>query len=131
MPESRAKGKRGELEAADALGRIGLDCRRSAQYCGKNGDADLICEGLELHIEVKLCERLNPYRFIEQAVTDSRASRKVPMVVMRSSYKPWLIMVRLDDLPKLVEEMNRGDARLRPEVAGWCSDAPGEGVSRQ
>lgn len=129
MPESRAKGKRGELEAADALGRIGLCCRRSAQYCGKNGDADLICEGLKLHIEVKLCERLNPYRFIEQAVDDSRKTRRTPIVVMRSSYKPWLVCLRLDDVLAFVEEIHRVNAQVRSALEG--QDDAAQGVSRQ
>ena len=104
--DSRAKGKRGELEAAEALGRIGFDCRRSAQYCGRAGDADLICDA-DIHVEVKLTERLNPYRFIEQAINDSRGNSRIPTVVMRSSYRPWLVMVRLDDLPRLAEEVIR------------------------
>ena len=109
--DSRAKGKRGELDACDALGRIGIDCRRSAQYCGKAGDADLTCDA-EIHIEVKLSERLNPYKFIEQAVNDSRGSNRVPCVVMRSSYKPWLIMCRVDDLPRLAQEWANANSRL-------------------
>lgn len=110
--DSRAKGARGELEAAEALGRIGLDCRRSVQYCGRGGDADLVCDA-ELHIEVKLTERLNPYSFMSQAIRDSR-SKKTPIVVMRSSYKPWLVLVRLDDVPALAEEIIRARG-VRPK----------------
>lgn len=111
MTDSRAKGKRGELEACEALGRIGIDCRRSAQYCGKAGDADLTCD-CELHIEVKNTERLNPYKFLEQAVNDARGSSKCPVVVMRSAYKPWLIMCRVDDLPRLAQEWANANSRL-------------------
>ena len=118
MLNSRAKGKRGELEACEALGRIGLDCRRSAQYCGKSGDADLQCDGVDLHVEVKLTERLNPYAFIDQAVNDSRSTRRTPVVVARSSYKPWLVILRLDDVPRFVEEMNRASSQVRPIVEG-------------
>lgn len=122
--DSRAKGKRGELEAAEALGRIGLDCRRSAQYCGKAGDADLICDGVALHVEVKLTERLNPYGFIGQAIGDAKSS-KCPVVVMRSSYKPWLVLMRLDDVPRFVEEMNRAHTSVRSEVEGAARDTQG------
>lgn len=52
---SRAKGKRGELEAAKALSevlRVGVE--RTVQYNGAAGDADLKIEALPmLHIEVK------------------------------------------------------------------------------
>ena len=103
---SRAKGARGELEACEALGRIGLDCRRSVQYCGATGQADLICDA-NLHVEVKLTERLNPYAFIEQAINDSARTKRPPLVVMRSSYKPWLIMCRVDDIVRIAEEIIR------------------------
>ena len=128
--DSRAKGKRGELEAAEALGRIGIDCRRSAQYCGKAGDADLICEGVDLHVEVKLSERLNPYAYIGQAIDDSRASRRCPIVVMRSSYKPWLVLVRLDDLPRLAQEVVDARSQVRPALEGQGAPQP-EGLPRQ
>lgn len=130
MPvNSRAKGKRGELDAAEALGRIGLDCRRSQQYSGQAGDADLICDGVSLHVEVKLTERLNPYRFIEQAVDDSRKTRRTPLVVMRSSYKPWLVCLRLDDVLAFVEEIHRVNAQVRSALEG--QDDAAQGVSRQ
>jgi hypothetical protein len=128
--DSRAKGKRGELEAAEALGRIGLDCRRSAQYCGKAGDADLQCDGVDLHVEVKLTERLNPYGFIEQAIDDSRKTRRIPLVVMRSSYKPWLILMRLDDVPRFVEEMHRARTQVPTSLEGQ-GDAEPQGLPRQ
>jgi Holliday junction resolvase len=104
---SRTKGARGELEAAEALGRIGLDCSRTAQRTGKTGLPDLECDGVSLHIEVKRTERLNPYAFMDQAVSDSTRTKRAPLVVMRSSHKPWLILCRLDDLPRVVEEYAR------------------------
>jgi hypothetical protein len=112
--DSRGKGARGELEACEALARIGIECRRSVQYSGRAGTADLACEA-DLHIEVKRTERLNPYRHIDQAITDSRSTRRCPIVVCRSSYKPWLIIVRLDDLPRLCEEICRARS-VRSEV---------------
>jgi hypothetical protein len=121
--DSRAKGVRGELEAAQALSRIGLDARRAQQYSGKAGTADLMLEA-DLHVEVKLTERLNPYSFMSQAIADSR-SKKTPLVVMRSSYKPWLILCRLDDLPKVAEEVIRARG-IRPEDQG--SDVRREGA---
>jgi hypothetical protein len=113
---SRTKGARGELEAAEALSRIGLDCSRTAQRTGKSGMADLDCDGVSLHIEVKRTERLNPYAFMDQAVSDSQRTRRAPLVVMRSSHKPWLILCRLDDLPRIAQEVLDARARVRPQV---------------
>jgi hypothetical protein len=105
MINSRAKGARGELEACSALARIGLDCRRSVQYNGKGAVSDVVCEDApKLHIEVKLTERLNPYAFMDQAIRDMRRLPHVPTVVCRSNYKPWLLILQLDDLPRFVEE---------------------------
>jgi hypothetical protein len=113
---SRTKGARGELEAAEALSRIGLDCSRTAQRTGKSGMADLDCDGVSLHIEVKRTERLNPYAFMDQAVSDSQRTRRAPLVVMRSSHKPWLILCRLDDLPRIAQEVLDARARVRPAM---------------
>ncbi|MEG1577003.1 MAG: hypothetical protein RR366_09480, partial [Clostridium sp.] len=64
---SRAKGARGERELAAALKEYGYDCRRGQQYCGANGDADVM--GLSgIHIECKRVERLNIQEAMEQAV---------------------------------------------------------------
>ena len=114
---SRAKGARGELEACEALARIGLDCRRSVQYCGATGHADLICDA-HLHVEVKLTERLNPYAFIEQAINDSARTTRPPLVVMRSCYTPWLIMCRVDDIVRIAEEIIRVRASRDTNLPG-------------
>lgn len=56
MVNSRRKGKAGELEAVNFLKEIGFaDARRTAQFCGKNGDSDIQCpESLaNVHIECK------------------------------------------------------------------------------
>ena len=53
MINSREKGKRFERKLASILKNdYGYDCRRGQQYCGANGDADVI--GLPgIHIEAK------------------------------------------------------------------------------
>ena len=100
MPvNSRAKGARGELEAALLLRQLGIEARRSVQYSGFTGDADLLTSCAALHFEVKFSERLSPYAYMEQAVRDaSKPQRKPsPVVLMRSSHQPWLVMVRASD----------------------------------
>jgi len=116
---SRAKGARGELEACEVLGEIGIDCIRSVQYSGRNGTADLVCDA-DLHIEVKRTERLAPYAFIEQAMRDARTGT-TPIVVMRSSYKPWLVMMRLSDAPAFASELLASRARREAADAERCA----------
>lgn len=91
----RDKGKRGELEIAHILEDHGYDARRGQQYCGTNGDADVV--GVSgLHIEVKRTERCIPYKFLEQAKDDARNDEK-PVVFHRQSRKPWIVIMDLDD----------------------------------
>lgn len=115
---SREKGKRGELEACEVLARVGIDCRRVTQYANRFGghkDPDVVCDRMDVWWEVKRVERLNPYAFLDQALTDSRG-KKTCAVLMRSSHRPWLLMIRLDDLPRFVEEYQRGNTSIRPEA---------------
>ena len=116
---SRAKGARGELEACEALGRISLDCRRVPQYANRNGghkSPDVVCDSADIWFEVKRSEHLSPYRYMDQALSDSQGKRPA-VVVMRSSHRPWLVMMRLDDLPRVLEEVARASS-LRPASQG-------------
>lgn len=91
---SRQKGKRGELELAKVLREYGYQTRRGQQYCGANGDADVI--GLEyLHIECKRVEHLNIYEALEQAQHDAR-SEEIAAVFFRRNNKPWAVCVDLN-----------------------------------
>ena len=86
---SREKGAVGERELAGELNRIGMIARRTVQYCGKGGDAaDVVAEGLDLHIEVKRCERVKLADWIAQAQRDARARDWV--VFTRQNNRPWL-----------------------------------------
>jgi hypothetical protein len=114
MAHSRAKGARGELEACEALGRVGLDCRRTVQYSGKGGTADLACDRANLHIEVKRTEHFRLYAALEQALSD-RKGMAVPCVMHRPSHKPWIIIMRVDDIPRFVEEYQRGHTPVPSE----------------
>ena len=100
MPiNSRNKGKVGEREIAKILRDYGYDCRRGEQYCGANGDADVV--GLpDIHCEIKRVEKLNIDNAIDQAVRDARAG-EMPTVFHRKNRKPWLVTMRLDDWMRL------------------------------
>ena len=107
---SRNKGKRGENEAAKALGALlGLPVRRTVQYSGRrSGEADLA--GLEgLSIEVKRCERLLLYDALEQArETAERDGRDVKgLVLHRRNRHKWVACMYLEDLPHVAEIIAR------------------------
>ena len=97
--KSRDKGKVGERELSHELTRLfGVECSRSVQYCGSNGDSDVV--GLPgVHCECKRTEKLSLYPAVQQAVDDSNGG--VPVVFHRANNKPWLAIVRLEDLPQL------------------------------
>ena len=86
--------------------------------------ADIVCDAAaDLHIEVKRTERLNPYMFLDQAIRDATPHKRTPLVVCRSSYKPWLIVCRVSDLPKVAEQIIEGRRR-----GGVQAHSPGEAV---
>lgn len=98
---SKEKGARGERELAKKLYEYGYDTRRSQQYCGANGDADVV--GIDgLHIECKRVERLNLTDAMDQAKRDAR-SGEMPVVMHRKNHEEWKVTLRLDDFMKLWE----------------------------
>ena len=106
---SRDKGARGERELASKLREYGYDCRRGQQYCGSNGDADVV--GLpKLHIECKRVERLNLYDAMAQAKHDKRAD-ELPAVFHRKNNSKWLVTMELDDFMKLYKEWENDTER--------------------
>ena len=103
---SKQKGKRGEIEVARILRGCGYDCRRGQQYCGANGDADVV--GLPgIHIEVKRREKLNLYDAIDQARHDAKLD-ELPSVFHRKNDCEWLVTMRMDDWIKLYREYEAG-----------------------
>lgn len=102
MKNSRAKGARGERELSNILKGHGYETRRGQQYCGSNGDADVV--GLPgIHIECKRVERLNIYDAIEQSKNDAKED-EVPCVFHRKDRKQWLVTMEMDEWMKLYEK---------------------------
>lgn len=92
---SRDKGAKGERELAGKLREFGYDARRGQQFCGANGDADVV--GLPgIHIECKRVERLNLYDAMSQSVRDAREG-EVPTVFHRKNHCEWLVTMRMKD----------------------------------
>ena len=109
----REKGKRGERELANLLKDHGYNCRRGQQYCGTNGDADVV--GLPgIHIECKRVERLNLEDAMTQAIDDTAAEKLpfgeeiYPAVFHRRNRGSWLVTMRLDDWMNLYREWGSG-----------------------
>lgn len=100
MPiNSRAKGKAGELELAHELMKYGYDTRRGQQFCGANGDADVV--GVPgLHLEVKRVEKLDYYKAYAQSESDAKDG-EIPVVVHRKNRKRWLVTLSLEDFMKI------------------------------
>ena len=99
---SREKGKRGERELASILKSEGFDARRGQQYCGANGDADVV--GLDgIHIECKRVEHLN----IDDAMSQSKHDAKddeMPVVIHRKNNCDWKVTLTLTDWLKMYRE---------------------------
>lgn len=102
MLNSNSKGKRGEREWRDELRAQGyLKARRGQQFCGANGDADVVCEELsQFHFEVKRTETLSVYKAWEQAVRDGTG--KTPIVAHRRNDHPWLVIMSSDAFFELI-----------------------------
>lgn len=103
MTNSKQKGARGERELSSKLKEYGYNTRRGQQYCGANGDADVV--GLPgIHIECKRVERLNIYDAISQAKADKKENELVA-VFHRKDRSEWLVSMTLDEWMKLYKEI--------------------------
>lgn len=113
---SRRKGQVGETELSHILQGYGYNTRRTQQFCGANGDADV--EGLPgIHIECKRVEHLNIDKALQQAIRDTYADEikqgtdLIPAVFHRSNDDrkkdstkgTWKVTLRLDDFMKLYQ----------------------------
>ena len=99
---SKRKGKQGELELAAEVRRLfGVPARRTQQYCGQTaGTPDVESPGLPLHWEVKRRQRIGIYEAMQQAI-DNADYENLPVVAWRKNNRPWLAIMRLDDLPQI------------------------------
>ena len=93
--KSRNKGAVGEREIVDLLNGAGMLARRTVQYCGNSGDAaDVVLDGVSVHIEVKRTERITIRPWLEQVNRDSKGR---PWVIFyRGSQMRWLVIVSAD-----------------------------------
>ena len=94
---SKQKGARGERELAKKFREYGYeDAKRSQQYCGVNGDADVIDALPGIHIECKRTEALRLYDAIDQAKRDREGTGDLPAVFHRKNNCEWVAIMPLD-----------------------------------
>ena len=101
---SKQKGARFELEVAHYLQDHGFPgTHRTAQHCGKTGDAGDVDGVPHLHIECKHVEKLNLYNAYHQSVRDNNAKNAgdIPVVIHKKNREETLITLSLDDFIKI------------------------------
>lgn len=103
---SRAKGARFERKLAELLREHGFcDARRGQQYCGANGDADVV--GLPgIHIEAKAVERLNLYDAMKQSTKDARRD-EIPVVIHKKNNCKILVTMEFDEFIHLYKKCEK------------------------
>lgn len=103
---SRRKGATFERKLAGLLRDYGYDCRRGQQYCGANGDADVV--GLPgIHIEAKAVERLNLYDAMAQSKHDAQ-SGEIPVVMHKKNNCKVLVTLELEDFMTIYRDYEVG-----------------------
>ena len=116
---SREKGKRGEREFAAFLRDLGIEARRTQQFSGTEGTADVSSSLEGVHFEVKRYAGIAAVRFLEQAERDRRPG-DLPVVAMREDRGEWTVMVRAKHLEEMAKkivaalEMSRGMSATSP-----------------
>lgn len=123
---SREKGAAGERELAGILKGYGYRCQRGQQFCGANGDADVV--GLkDIHIECKRVEKLNLDAAMEQAIRDARAG-EIPAVFHRRNRKEWKVTLRLDDFMKLYAAAQEENGKAGAGYGAWSAEQERSGL---
>ena len=101
---AREKGKRGEREAAKLIAEtFRVEAARGCQFAGGEDSPDIRTAIEKVHFEVKRTEKLCLWPAVNQAVED--AGDNVPVVLHRANGKPWVAIVRVDDLPRLAVQL--------------------------
>ena len=108
---SRRKGAEFERKIAGMLRDYGYtDSRRGQQYCGANGDADVV--GLPgIHIEAKAVERLNLYDAMAQSKRDKKAG-EIPVVIHKKNHCKILVTMEFEDFMQIYKEYEAGGATV-------------------
>ena len=102
---SKQKGARFERKLASLFRDYGYwDARRTAQYCGNTGDASDVVGLPGIHIEAKHQERMELYKWMEQAIRDSKGTGNIPVVFHKKNSADILVSMRFEDWMQLFKE---------------------------
>ena len=122
---SQRKGAKAERELARELTAVlGVECRKgSSPYLpGLIAPDVLVPDGVPIHIEAKRRERFSIPAAMRQATEDAPTGH-VPLVAHRPNRHPWMLTVRLSDLPRLARIVARiAQDRLSRAGAGMDKD---------
>lgn len=106
MVNRRNKGAAYERHVASLFRTYGYKARRGQQYCGANGDADVV--GVPgIHIECKAVERLNLYDAMAQAKRDAREG-ELSVVIHKKNYCKDLVTMEFEQWIELFKEWEAG-----------------------
>ena len=101
----KQKGKRNELLLAHKLQEYGSDARRSQQFAGINGDAEVVGVPL-LHIECKAVQKLNLDKAMEQSIRDAKDG-EIPVVMHHKDRQPWRVTLDFDHFMAMFQAYER------------------------
>jgi Holliday junction resolvase len=102
MPNSRAKGARGEREFAEFLRERGYEARRGQQFSGGDDSPDVVHNVEGIHFEVKRTETLRLMDATQQARED--CGDKVPVVAWKRNRGDWYAVLTCHDLLALLAD---------------------------
>lgn len=106
----REKGKRFERSLAARLREYGYDARRTAQYCGRAGEAADVIGLPGIHIEAKHVEAMRLYEWMGQAKRDAAAGGKgkLPAVFHKKNNAEILVTMEIGDWMEIYREWEAG-----------------------
>ena len=108
---SKAKGARFERTLAGKFREYGYaDARRTAQYCGKTGDASDVVGLPGIHVEAKHAEAMRLYDWVDQAKRDAEAGGQgnIPAVFHKKNNCEILVTMTLDGFMQLYRGFEAG-----------------------
>lgn len=103
LVNSKEKGKRFERALARLLREHGYTARRTAQYCGNTGDASDVVGLPGIHIEAKHQEKMELYKWMEQAKRDSAGTGNLPAVFHKKNNASILVTMEFADFMRIYE----------------------------
>lgn len=111
MKNSKAKGAKFERTLATIFKEYGFsESRRTAQYCGKSGDASDVVGLPNIHVEAKHQEKMYLYDWVAQAKRDAKANGRghLPAVFHKKNNAEILVTMPLEAWMEIYREYCSG-----------------------